>query len=960
MPIKDKLLVRRTLAGDREAFGDLVEKYGALVHGVIREKIRLADEVEDLVQEVFCRAYEELSKLQEPARFAPWLARISSNVALDWLRRRQVRHSSQYSSQLATLPRISQPDEILEELEDQHILWEALDRLSPEFRQIVVLFHIEECTQSDIARFLGITLPAVRWRLLRARQKLGKELKQALFRKAGKRPDTRRQVRDKILAALPLMPFFLPEPTGGWMGRWRWRLGLTLGLAGTVGIGGVAFRDDLFLDREKSLRSEKSGFRIRRIEMELPEVSVLWEPRQPRAGDRVRIEVAGVEGDQVELHYITDPWNADDQATPMERQGDVLVAEIEVPEEAKVVFFYASAGGGDPQQSLGPSIKRHSSPTDRKILRRYRHSFPMHGADSKPVQNAEVFRAEMARFQGEPLEEILSHLDRELAFYPDHFPAYSTRWRYMLWDGASAGAKEKVRTEQAALIARFPDRPEPLRFAGLWMDDLAYQEGLYGDLYRRFPDSGEAEQAGALMLNRFLFARSYEKLAGAARDFIDRFPKSAEIDMAYWFLLIGLAQVDEREGEELADSLIYGTLDPRVGSGGEMNTSRPPVNVGGLFAKSLAHTLRFEGLVRQGEREAALELARRLTDSGIPDPYPYLYIGRRLANLDVGRLADMINGQEGEKLDYPRDFSLAVEVLERGLPGTEPENALRLPGFILSTRDYSGREETRAWYLQEIAHLRRQFLQALGVCYSFQREYGRAVAYLEEGVRLQEEGPIRARFGEQIYLLLGKAHQMMGNGEKAEAVYLRLLERIYSHSEAEATLERVHRERYGNLEGLSPLLSNCYRDAADLQLRDSHGDPVRLSALKGRVLLIYYITYRVPGADGIFERLEDWAGEFGAHDVEVFYVTGQRTSEEERGERSFRVAVDEDGIKEALNIDFSSLFLIDRRGRLRLRQELRGGKIGAAQELQVTHKIQELIAENGSGSWGIARREGVE
>lgn len=57
MPETDSSLVKRSVAGDRDAFGVLVDRYVALVHGVVLEKVRCSDDVEDLVQETFTRAY---------------------------------------------------------------------------------------------------------------------------------------------------------------------------------------------------------------------------------------------------------------------------------------------------------------------------------------------------------------------------------------------------------------------------------------------------------------------------------------------------------------------------------------------------------------------------------------------------------------------------------------------------------------------------------------------------------------------------------------------------------------------------------------------------------------------------------------------------------------------------------------------------------------------------------------
>ena len=80
----------QTLAGDSEALGQLIERYNRLVHGVILHKLRKSNEVEDIVQDVFCKAYQELPDLREPEKFAPWLARMAANQAQVWLRRRDM------------------------------------------------------------------------------------------------------------------------------------------------------------------------------------------------------------------------------------------------------------------------------------------------------------------------------------------------------------------------------------------------------------------------------------------------------------------------------------------------------------------------------------------------------------------------------------------------------------------------------------------------------------------------------------------------------------------------------------------------------------------------------------------------------------------------------------------------------------------------------------------------------
>lgn len=314
MAEKDRDLVKRILAGDRDAFGDLVERYGALVHGVVLEKIRRPDEVEDVVQEAFSRAYQDLPRLREPDRFASWLSRIAANMAVDWLRRHQARLAVETPDPFDALPRYARPpDEVFEESEVSGMIWETLDRLAPEYRHVVVLHHLEDCTQREIARFLDISLPAVKWRLRKARNILHRELEELLYRGAALRPRARRRLRDKVLAGLPLVFAFPVESRSWWLERWVRRILLGLGCAGALGLLGLVSGDIGLPWRspEDLDEGEFGGFRVRREEVELPAVSVFWEPRRPRAGERVRIEAAGAElvegGERAFLHFITNP-----------------------------------------------------------------------------------------------------------------------------------------------------------------------------------------------------------------------------------------------------------------------------------------------------------------------------------------------------------------------------------------------------------------------------------------------------------------------------------------------------------------------------------------------------------------------------------------------------------------------------------------------------------------------------
>ena len=239
MTDSDRQLVKRALSGEGDAFGDLIERYRPLVHGVVLERVRNSEDAEDLVQETFVHAHQELSRLEDGARFAVWLSVIAGNTVTDWWRRRAVRQRHDVITEVASLYRpLRQPDDIAEESDTSAHLWLAIDKLAPELRKVVVLHYLEECTQRQIAHFLGIPSATVHWRLFRARRRLGDELREVMVAGVRREPAEERRHRQQISAVLPLMPLFRlarPRRRSGW-----WWPGLALcGLAGVLGLLGT-------------------------------------------------------------------------------------------------------------------------------------------------------------------------------------------------------------------------------------------------------------------------------------------------------------------------------------------------------------------------------------------------------------------------------------------------------------------------------------------------------------------------------------------------------------------------------------------------------------------------------------------------------------------------------------------------------------------------------------------------
>jgi RNA polymerase sigma-70 factor, ECF subfamily len=163
----DIILVSRTLAGDRTAFEALVAMHAARARAVARGVLGNDVAVDDVVQEAFMRAYHHLGQLGDHATFPAWLSTIVRNEAVSWLRR-NARVRSVDSEILKDIPQqegaVENP--MLERLRG------ALERLTPQYREILLLKYEASLDYEHIAESLGISIANVEKRLYRARQAL--------------------------------------------------------------------------------------------------------------------------------------------------------------------------------------------------------------------------------------------------------------------------------------------------------------------------------------------------------------------------------------------------------------------------------------------------------------------------------------------------------------------------------------------------------------------------------------------------------------------------------------------------------------------------------------------------------------------------------------------------------------------------------------------------------------------
>jgi len=171
----DIIYVKRTLAGDTEAFSMLVERYQSLVFSIVARMVRQRQDAEDVAQDVFVKAYSSLEGFRGDARFSTWICRIAYTTAVSYTRRKRpdcagVEIRNDYDA-------YTDDDEsnLYEERIQQ--LQRLLAQLPTEDAVLVLLHYQHDKTMDEIASIAGLSVANVKVRLHRIRKKLYEELK---------------------------------------------------------------------------------------------------------------------------------------------------------------------------------------------------------------------------------------------------------------------------------------------------------------------------------------------------------------------------------------------------------------------------------------------------------------------------------------------------------------------------------------------------------------------------------------------------------------------------------------------------------------------------------------------------------------------------------------------------------------------------------------------------------------
>ncbi len=180
---EEEELIALASRGNEEAFGKIVSMYEKLIYNTVRSKVSSPEDALDLSQEVFIKVWRYIGRYRGDCRFSTWVYKICQNACLDFLRRSQHNVSERMpvfidkdgdeaEIELPDESAMSSPESSLEKNEEIRMVRDAIDSLSPEQREVILLRDIEGYTYDEISEMLCLEIGTVKSRLNRARGNL--------------------------------------------------------------------------------------------------------------------------------------------------------------------------------------------------------------------------------------------------------------------------------------------------------------------------------------------------------------------------------------------------------------------------------------------------------------------------------------------------------------------------------------------------------------------------------------------------------------------------------------------------------------------------------------------------------------------------------------------------------------------------------------------------------------------
>lgn len=178
---EEYLLIDRILAGDRNLYTTLVDKYKSYAYTLAMKVLENRPDAEEAAQDAFIKAFHYLKGFNKQAKFSTWLYRIVFNTAISYKRKRKPAFQSIENSIVEYSERA---DQKTEQDDKQIFLMKAMDKLNEADRLAIQLFYIKEFSMEEVAAMMGQNVNTIKVRIHRARLRLADELKVILKQEA--------------------------------------------------------------------------------------------------------------------------------------------------------------------------------------------------------------------------------------------------------------------------------------------------------------------------------------------------------------------------------------------------------------------------------------------------------------------------------------------------------------------------------------------------------------------------------------------------------------------------------------------------------------------------------------------------------------------------------------------------------------------------------------------------------
>lgn len=181
--LDEKKIVVRVLKGDQDAFRMIIRTHQRLVMHVLLKMVPVAEDREELYQDIFLQVHQRLGAFRFKSKLSTWIAQIAYNMSLNYLRKKRIPISWELSDDIfsgknETYSRGEEdaPDTLLEKEEVKTFVQQQIEKLPPQYKIILTLYHIEEMSYKEIGQMLKLPEGTVKNYLFRARKLLKEHL----------------------------------------------------------------------------------------------------------------------------------------------------------------------------------------------------------------------------------------------------------------------------------------------------------------------------------------------------------------------------------------------------------------------------------------------------------------------------------------------------------------------------------------------------------------------------------------------------------------------------------------------------------------------------------------------------------------------------------------------------------------------------------------------------------------